>query len=111
MSGRPDLGQRVAQRGHQRQVTGGQRRHPDDVHVVVGGLPGDLVRRGEQRADVDVEADVGERRGDHLLTAVVPVLTHLGDQDARPATVGLGELLDQFRCGTKCCSTFPTSSR
>ena len=51
---------------------------------------------GEQRADVDVEAEVGEGGGDHLLAAVVAVLAHLGDQDARPAAVGLGELLDQF---------------
>ena len=94
MSGLPDLGERVAQRGHQRQVPGRQRRHPDHVHVVVGGLARHLVGRGEQRADVDVEADVRERRRDHLLPAVVPVLAHLGDQDAGPAAVGLGELLD-----------------
>ena len=94
MSGLPDLGQRVAQRGHQRQVAGGQRGHPDHVHVVVGGLPRDLLGRGEQRADVDVETDVGERGRDDLLAPVVAVLAHLGDQDARPAAVGLGELLD-----------------
>ena len=45
--------------------------------------------RLEQRADVDVEAEVGERGGDHLLAAVVAVLAHLGDQDARPAALGL----------------------
>ena len=106
MSGRPDLGQRVAQRGHQGQMPGGQRRHPDDVHVVVGGLARHLVRCGEQRADVDVEADVGERGGDHLLAAVVAVLAHLGDQDARPAAVCLGELLDQFGCGMRYCWPF-----
>ena len=44
--------------------------------------------------DVDVETDVGERGCDHFLAAVVAVLAHLGDQDARPAAVGLGELLD-----------------
>ena len=53
-----------------------------------------LGRRGEQRADIDVEAEIGEGGGDHLLAAVVPVLAHLGDEDARaPAVVlleGLG---------------------
>ena len=99
MSGLPGLGERVAQRGNQRQVAGSQRGHPDDVHVVVDGLAGDLVGGGEQGPHVDVEADVGEGRRDHLLAAVVAVLSHLGDQDARPSAVGLGELLDQFRCG------------
>ncbi len=50
--------------------------------------------RLEQRADVDVEAEVGERGGDHLLAAVVAVLAHLGDQDARPAALRLGERVD-----------------
>ena len=45
-------------------------------------------------ADVDVEADVGERGGDHLGAAVVAVLAELGDQQARPAAFGLGERLD-----------------
>jgi hypothetical protein len=37
----------------------------------------------KQRPDVDVEADIGEGRGNHLLAAVVAVLADLGDQDAR----------------------------
>ena len=48
----------------------------------------------KQGPDVDVEADVGERRGDHLGAAVVAVLAELGDQEARPAALGLGERLD-----------------
>ena len=62
--------------------------------------------RREQRADVDVEAEIGERRRDHLLAAVVAVLADLGDQDARPpAFIGfeLGDELlharDGFRHG------------
>gem|GEM_PF-4268745 len=38
------------------------RHHRRDVHVGVDGLLGDLLGRGEQRSDVDVEAHVGERR-------------------------------------------------
>ena len=91
MSPRPSLRQRRRQLRHQRQVPGRQRRHADDVHVVLDRLARGLVGRREQRADVDVEAEVGERRGDHLLAAVVAVLAHLGDQDARPAAVGLLE--------------------
>ena len=49
--------------------------------------------RGEQRAHVDVEAHVGEGGDDHLLAAVVAVLAHLGDQDARAPALGLLELL------------------
>ena len=61
MSSRPSLRQRRRQVRHQRQVPGRQRRHADDVHVVLHRLPRRLVGRGEQRPDVDVEAEVGER--------------------------------------------------
>ncbi len=87
------LGQRRAQRGHQRQVPGGQRRYAHHVHIGLDRLPGDLFRCLEQRADVDVEAQVGEGGGDHLLAPVVTVLAHLGHQDARAAPLGLGELV------------------
>ena len=70
---------------------GGQRRHPDDVHVGLDGLPRDLLGGLEQRAHVDVEAEVGERGGDDLLPAVVAVLAHLRDEDAGAATLGLLE--------------------
>ena len=86
------LGQRRLQRRQQREVARRERRDADDVHVVVDRLLGDLLGRGEQRPHVDVEAHVGERRDDHLLAAVVAVLAHLGDQDARTPSLGLGEL-------------------
>jgi hypothetical protein len=57
------------------------------VHIVLHRLAGGLLRRLEERADVDVEAQVGKRGGDHLLAAVVAVLAHLGDQDARAAAL------------------------
>src|SRR5690606_37100589 len=43
--------------GHQRQVTGGQGTHADDVDVVVDGLSRALGRGLEQRTDVDVEPE------------------------------------------------------
>ena len=85
------VGQRLLQRREQGEVTGGQAADPDDVDVGVDRLLGDLLRRGEQRAHVDVEAHVGERADDDLLAAVVAVLAHLGDQDPRPPTLGLLE--------------------
>ena len=81
MSSRPSSASSALQLGHEREVAGGERRHADDVHVGLDRLAGDLAGRLEQRADVDVEAEVGERGGDHLLAAVVAVLAHLGDQD------------------------------
>jgi hypothetical protein len=56
------------------------------VHVVVDGFLRRLLGRLEKRADVDVEAEIGERRRNDLLSAVVSVLAELGDQDTRPAS-------------------------
>ena len=86
-----EIGQARLQRRDQGEVPGRQRVHPDDVHVGVDRLLGNLFRSGEQRADIDVEAQVGERGDDDLLPAVVTVLAHLGDQDPRPAALCLGE--------------------
>ena len=72
-------------------MTGGQRRYADHVHVVLDGLLGGLLGGLEQRAHINVEADVGVTRGDHLGTAVVSVLTQLGDHDARLTALFLGE--------------------
>ena len=44
-------------------------------------------------AHVDVEAQVGEGRDDDLLAPVVAVLAHLGDEDARAASLLRLELL------------------
>ena len=81
--------------GHERLVAGGLARHADDVHVVLDRVARRLLGRLEERADVDVEAEVGERGGDHLGAAVVAVLAELGDEDARAATASAGELVDR----------------
>ena len=86
--------QRLDQLGHERLVARGLARHPDDVHVVLDRFARRFVGRLEQRADVDVEAEIGERGRDHLGTPVVTVLTELGHEDARAAALGLGELFD-----------------
>ena len=66
-----------------------------------------LRRRREQRADIDVEAEIGEGRGDDLLAAVVAVLAHLGDEDARAAAVGLLEGRDHARHARDALSVMP----
>ena len=74
--------------GHQRLVAGGlaATRRPTCTSFSIAWRARFLGRL-EQRADVDVEAEVGERGGDHLGAAVVAVLAHLGDQHARPAAL------------------------
>ena len=58
------------------------------VHVVLDGLARAFLGRLEQRAHVDVEAEVGKRRGHHLGAAVVAVPAQLGDHHARAAALG-----------------------
>ena len=55
----------------------------------------DFVRLLEQRADVHVEAQIGIGGGDDLGAAVMAVLAHLGDEDARTAALLAGELVGQ----------------
>ena len=64
------------------------------MDVVLDRLAGRLFRRLEQRADIDVEADIGEGGGDDLGAAVVAVLAELDDQHARPPALLAGESVD-----------------
>ena len=72
-----------------------QRRQAEHVNVVLDGLPRRLVGGGKQRPDVDVESDVGEGRSDDLLSAIVAVLTDLGDQNARSSAFRIFECVDE----------------
>ena len=69
--------------GDERLVAARQGRDAEHVHVVLHGHARRLARRLEQRPDVDVEAEIGKRRGDDLRAAVVAVLAQLGHEDAR----------------------------
>src|SRR5581483_3783202 len=80
---------------HQRQVPGHQRADTDEVDAVLHRLPGRLCGRLKQRADVHVEAQICEGGGNYLLSAIVTVLSHLGDEDTRPTALGLLKLLHQ----------------
>ena len=88
------LAQRVDDRRHQRLVAGRQRRDADRVHVVLDRLPRGFLRRLEQRADVDVEAEIRKGGRHDLGAAIVAVLAELGHHDPRPAAFLLGERLD-----------------
>ena len=58
------------------------------MHVILDRLAGRFCGRREQRADIDVETEIGKGRGNHFLAAVVAVLSDLGDQQARAAAFG-----------------------
>ena len=75
-------------------MAGGLARHADNVDVVLDRLARRLLGRLEQRADIDVEADIGEGGGDDLGAAVVAVLAQFDDQHARPPPLRAGEGLD-----------------
>ncbi len=66
------------------------------MHVVLDRLARGFRRRREQRADIDVEAEIGKGACDHLLAAVVAVLADLGDQDARAASFIVLEFGDEL---------------
>ena len=72
-------------------MAGGERGHADDMDSPLRRLRCDLLGRGEERADLDLETEIGESRGDDLLAAVMAVLPHLRDQDARRPAVVLGK--------------------
>src|SRR6516225_8173188 len=55
-----------------------------------------FLRRREQRPNIDVEAEVRERGGNHFLTAIVAVLTDLGDENARAPAFVILELADEL---------------
>ena len=57
------------------------------MHVVLDRLPRCFARRLKQRPDINIPAKVSKTGGDNLLAAVMSILTHLGDQDARTATL------------------------
>ena len=93
--GAAKLVQFLAQGRHQGEVSGGQRGDTDDVDVALDSLSSGLLRGLEQRADVDVHAEVRVGGRDDLLATVVTILTHLRDHDARTTAFLLLELLDE----------------
>ena len=79
------------QLGHEGLVAGGLAADADDMDIVLDRLARRFLRRGEKRADIDVEADICEGGCDDPGAAVMAVLAQLGDQQARPAAFVVGE--------------------
>src|SRR5262249_46940339 len=55
--------------GHRGQMGGGERGHPDDMHVVLDRLTRRLGGGCKQGADIDIKAEIGKGGGDGLLAA------------------------------------------
>ena len=86
-----ELTKRCFQSRDERKVACGKRRDAHDMNLPFGRTRRDFLRRCKQRSDLDVESEIRERRGDDLLPAIMPVLSHLGDQYPRRAAFVLGE--------------------
>ena len=76
---------------HEREVARGERRDADDMNLGFGRKRRDFFRGCEQRADLDLESEVREGRGDDLLSAIMAILAHFGDEDPRSVAFVLGE--------------------
>src|SRR5262245_1152835 len=61
------------------------------MDIALDGKLGDLLGRREQGTHLHIEAHIAESRGDHLLAAIMAVLSDLGDEDARRPSIGLAE--------------------
>ncbi len=91
-----ELFQLSGQLRHQGFMTGGQTGHADNVHVIFHRHFSRFFRGLEQRTDIDVKAGIGIGTGYHFGTAVVTVLTHFGNEDARATSFLLGKVSDHF---------------
>ena len=59
-------------------------------------MPRGLGGSRKQWTDIDVEAEIGKGRGDHLLAAVMAILPDLGNQDAGAAALVHFEFADEL---------------
>src|SRR5258706_7836169 len=84
-------GQFMFQLRNKRQMTCCEGRYTDNVDIVLHGLPSHFGGGCEKRADIDVEAQIGECRGDDLLPTIVSILADFCDKDARAASIILLE--------------------
>ena len=67
-------------------------RHPDHMNVVLNRPARRFLRCLKHRPDIDIEANVGERRGNHLGATVMTVLAQLNDKHAWPAPLFFSKL-------------------
>ena len=65
----------------------------NDMHIVINRLSSNFFWGLEKTANVDIKAEISESTSNNFCTAIVAILTHLGDKDARVATFSLRECL------------------
>ena len=75
-------------KGH---VTCGLRGDSNDMNIIVDGVLRRLFRRLEQRADIHIEADIGESCGDNYRAAIMAILAHFHHQHPRAAAFARSE--------------------
>src|SRR5690242_11745698 len=68
------------------------------MHAAFDGLFCDFLGRGEERPDLDIKANVAKRARDNLLSAVVAVLSHLGDENFRTLAFSFFERMYALAC-------------
>lgn len=88
-----------AQLRYESEVSGSKAAYADDVDIVFDGLTGAFLGGLEEGSDIDIKAEIGKSGGDHLLAAIMAVLSHLGDQDTRSSSFGLGEAIGELAGG------------
>ena len=91
--------ERLYQHRHERVEASGLGGNPDDIHTVLNGLSGNLARRREHGRQLNLKAEVGKGRGDHLGTPVVAILpilhtSMLSERPARTAKSPISEIGD-----------------
>ena len=78
-------------------MTARQARYSEHMDVIFHRHARRFARSLEQRADVDVKPEIRKCRGNHLRSAIVTVLSHLGNQDSGTASFRFGEFLGQCK--------------
>ena len=105
----PGIAQQLYQLGDQRLVPCGERACPHHIDLLLQRQRSGFLWGLKQRAGNHLETHICKRRCDHIRAAIMPVLPHLGDHDARfaaqPALYGvdtfgyLSPTLIKFVCG------------
>jgi hypothetical protein len=77
-------------------VTPCQGGNPQNVYIILNGLPGRFSRSLKERTDVHVKSHICITGTDHFGPPVVTVLSHFGDHDPGLTACPGGEFTGQF---------------
>src|SRR5690606_307287 len=92
----PEVGKRFYQFRQQGFVASCEAGHTHDVNVVLNSLSRHFLRCLEQRADVDIETDIGKACSDHASATIVAILSDFGDEYARTTSFLYGKIVRQL---------------